>query len=365
MLNSAQPPPLPRTRRGTHHTAANYSLAAACLIFVLGLVFSRLASSIDLGLKPDQVKIFARVMMALVSLLSITGVVAGIYALFGISRHGTRGLLGKGLSGALLNLLLAILLANSFVRGRTQMQAQRQMNDAMTNLFDNVDSDFSDFDAAADRIAKTRTALEKAAAVAPSHDAAVARATAAFMGRIQTETVKFAVHGQALRDAEVLNAATATNRLVLADRRKIVEQFRTANEQLHTLLKQSEELFIEELDHHQLPASFRREVLRGMRTGLSHTQPPSLKIRATDSQLADLFTGVLDLLDQHWGRWQYLPDEDVISFEDDSVGEAYAELLEEIDRVVEEQAAAEAELLEAQRRVIDAGRSRRSGNAQQ
>ena len=111
----------PRTASFSHHAA---TLSWVCpiitiIIFVL-LIFGR--------------QIIARKIIALVAsgvlCLVVVGLIFGIVALFGISKHGTKGILVPAIVGIIINGLLLSFVVASFVTSRARAMHQHGGIDA-------------------------------------------------------------------------------------------------------------------------------------------------------------------------------------------------------------------------------------------
>lgn len=116
-MNTAHPPPLPGSK-SAHHAAATFSVIAFLVALVVTVVIGRLGHPTEWNADPAMVRFVSIVSVVLVCGLFGSGIVAGIIALGGIPRHGTRGLLVRGLSGLLLCSLMCVVFVTNFVGGR-------------------------------------------------------------------------------------------------------------------------------------------------------------------------------------------------------------------------------------------------------
>ncbi len=92
------------------HQAAKLSWACPIIVFVL------VAFGGQVG---------ARVIIELIALLLIiVGLASGVIALFGISRHGPKGILAPAMVGIILNGLLLFIFVTNFRAARARAQPQ-------------------------------------------------------------------------------------------------------------------------------------------------------------------------------------------------------------------------------------------------
>jgi hypothetical protein len=102
--------PTPPKTASFPHQAAKLSWVCPIIVFLL-LMFSR--------------QIGARVIIELVALLLIVvGLIFGIVALFGISKHGTKGILAPAIVGIILNGLLLFIFITNFMTARARALQQ-------------------------------------------------------------------------------------------------------------------------------------------------------------------------------------------------------------------------------------------------
>jgi hypothetical protein len=109
--------PTPSKTTSFSHQAAKLSWVCPILLFVL-LMFKR------------QIGAPALITDLLGLLLIVVGSTSGIVALFGISRHGTKGILAPALVGILINGLLLSIFIMNFMAARERAIQQRGSSDA-------------------------------------------------------------------------------------------------------------------------------------------------------------------------------------------------------------------------------------------
>lgn len=348
MNHHPHPPTLPAVD-SFNHRAARFSLVALLSALVLGFALDQVFSRQLISLEPEVRRPLAIGVATVVVCILASGAIAGIIALCGIARHGTRGLLLKGVTGTVLCTLTGFVYVTNFNSARDRAQSRADLHEAMTNLLGTTEAEIDDLDAIASRLENSQSALDRAAANASGPEAAAMRASSAYMAIIRKATEDFTVKAQALQAAAVLDPSTLEKREDLADRTRIVTEFLNGNLAFTEIIRSGEALFTAELDKQKPDEKMREAVLTGFKNAFSRSQPLSLKIREADTQLANDFLAVLKLLDTEWGNWEYDEDAEQINFEEDAASEAYTALLTRIGTVAEEQTAAQLRLIEVQR----------------
>jgi len=118
---SSNIPPLPTvpSRQSFFHQAATVSAFAPLFLVLLQLVSLGCFSS----LSPDVARPAHEFFAVVIGLVLLGGIVLGIIALFGISRHGTKGLLVKALVGILVPVLLILAALPAVAEAHRMQQA--------------------------------------------------------------------------------------------------------------------------------------------------------------------------------------------------------------------------------------------------
>src|SRR2546427_492399 len=96
----------PTQTTGFPHQAAKASWASAVIVFLLLMFGGRTGAKVIIE------------MIAL--LLLVVGLVLGVIALFGIRKHGTRGILAPALAGILISGLLVFIFVTNFLAARAK-----------------------------------------------------------------------------------------------------------------------------------------------------------------------------------------------------------------------------------------------------
>jgi hypothetical protein len=104
-MDASKPPSQPIA---LSHQAAKASWASAVIVFFLLMFGNRTGAKVAVEL------------IALV--LLVAGFILGVVALFGIRKHGTRGILAPALLGILINGLLLFVFVTNFLAARARVQ---------------------------------------------------------------------------------------------------------------------------------------------------------------------------------------------------------------------------------------------------
>ena len=123
MNNPTLPPIIPaRPRHSIFHQAATASAFAPLVAIGITIVASAGGTSLD-----HQSQRPAALIAAIASsIIILLGLLCGIVALFGIRRHGKKGILVKALCGIIVPVLLSALAIPNFMAARAQAIKKRQ-----------------------------------------------------------------------------------------------------------------------------------------------------------------------------------------------------------------------------------------------
>src|SRR6266481_662331 len=123
MSNLTLPPRIPsETRSSIFHQAATASAFAPLIAIALTVFSSAGRTNLDL----QSQRPVALIVGIVSSILILIGLVCGIVALFGIRRHGKKGILTKALWGIIIPLLLSGLAIPNFMAARSQAIKNKQ-----------------------------------------------------------------------------------------------------------------------------------------------------------------------------------------------------------------------------------------------
>jgi hypothetical protein len=122
MIEPTLPPKLPSPKNSFFHQAATASAFAP--VIGLGVTFISVGARSGLNSQSEQTVAFT--VGIAVSIIMLMGFICGIIALFGIRKHGTKGILGKSLCGIIVPLLLTGLAVPNFMAARSRAIQNKQ-----------------------------------------------------------------------------------------------------------------------------------------------------------------------------------------------------------------------------------------------
>ena|ERR1035441_4906562 len=106
---SPNPPPLPPTKKPFAFQAAQASILAPLISIGIGIV-------VNVGLGSQTTPMAKIITSSLCTLLIGSGLILGICALFGIPRHGRKGILGRAVVGIVVNGLFLVFMGLAVMR---------------------------------------------------------------------------------------------------------------------------------------------------------------------------------------------------------------------------------------------------------
>jgi hypothetical protein len=291
--------------------------------------------------------------------------VFAIVALCGISRHGKRGLLGRGLAGAVINgvLVLAMVVGAVTAVGRRvqgRREAAKEVQSASRELRESVgknyDPDVGITNDGTQQLGEYRSKLDSAAKKTSGKDALSLQALSAYMGRIQAEAKKFSVAADKLTQAEVVNLGTLKEKNQIAERRQVVQDFLVANKIFKEALAKQDEILKEELLARKLKPAQVEEMMVPFRRSQAPLLKKAMAIRETDDKLGQYFLKLLDIAEAQWGQFRHDKATATTVFENDAAAEEFNALVAEVQDVADEQTRLQGELIKLQKLLAEAQR---------
>ncbi|HUA37814.1 MAG TPA: hypothetical protein VMA35_05365 [Candidatus Sulfopaludibacter sp.] len=345
------PPPLPETPgRAAARRAAWLGLLASLLAMLIGAVGVLLA----LKSKSSAIPIIAS---GAGLLLVMAGLIMGILGLCGVREHGPRGILGAGTTAVTINSLLLILIFTGLtlelnnkilkrsqyeqeVRGTVQdiqAKAKRSFNPrtGITNV------DFNGLD-------RLQTQFNYAAQTLSGDDARIAQVMAAHVARLETAMKKYDAAATALRKARVLDLSGLDDEKQIAARRQIVQDFLVANDNVKSVVSNSEANIRADLIRLEVAPARQEITLDAFHSKAAPRSVLILRIRACDDQIGQSTLTILSSLETQWGKWHYDPVTKTVRFQDAETQYSYRQALGEIKLAGYEQIATQRELLNLQ-----------------
>ena len=147
-----------------------------------------------------------------------------------------------------------------------------------------------------------------------------------------------------LKEAQVLQFTGVTRKEELRSRRDVVQRYAAANDRVRAVATNSSTFFRTELQRLGASPESIEKSTREMEQATREQNRLVLAIRNSDTRMMTGMTGVLDLLENNWGKWK--SDSELVTFEDTALARKYNALIQEI------QAAGEAQI-SAQRKLVN------------
>jgi hypothetical protein len=123
---SPKPPPLPVSGKPFAFQAAQASLFAPLVAIGMSMV-------VNVGMGNQAAPLVKIITGSLCVLLIVLGFVFGIVALFGVRRHGKKGILGRAIAGVCINgILVALMLVSipGFMAAAKRAKEMRQQQNS-------------------------------------------------------------------------------------------------------------------------------------------------------------------------------------------------------------------------------------------
>lgn len=345
------PPPLPPALSrpsGIVHQIARASVQAP----LMGLVVAFIAFAF---LRTSSDKLIPLVIAAIAMVLAGVGVICAGIGFVGMSRHGTRGLLGWSLGGFALG---GFVLASGFGAIKEVQKAQRTQaalrdikaaSDQYRNdLRRSFDPENGITNTSLDKIDRMKESFDKAAQQSSGSDAAIAKAMSAHFSRTRAAMEKYNLAVEALKAAAVLNPVDLTNRNQFAPRREVVDRFLRANDELKLFVSESENLILADLKRLNVSQRQRDGFMVGYHRKAGEVNLLVLKVRRCDTALGNALLGGLKILEERWGRWDYDTTDEKIKFADDAAVAAYTQVLAAMQDAGAEQVRLQQEIIALQ-----------------
>jgi len=151
-----------------------------------------------------------------------------------------------------------------------------------------------------------------------------------------------------LQDNRVLDMSNVEGKEQLAEKKDIVRGFMDSNEQFRRFSSNSANVYKEELEKAKVSESTLASEMAAFRTSSAKARTKVLAIRETDRRLGEAMLGLLSLLEENWGKWNYNPEKKKIFFGGNKTLIQYNAFMEEIGAAATEQRRIQQELAGSQ-----------------
>lgn len=337
-LHSAPPPTPPE--KCFARQAALASLAAPVLAILVAAAVHVAASG------SGQMSPIVRIISGLICLILIViGLVLGILGLCGIRQHGPRGILGVGAAGVTLNGLLLAFVVIGFIGGLSNRlkshQATRELKATVQQIQENAKNSYNSETGITNLDVKSvdrlRSQFDSAAQTMSGDDALIAKVMSAYVKRMESAAQDYQQAAADLRNAKVLSLQTLTDKNQIQYRRLVVQAFVTANDKLEGVISNGVTDIQADLTRLQVSPENAGAAIEGFRSRADVQTPILLKIRGCDDRMGQAMLGVLDLLQNNWGKWKYDSAANTVNFDDPAAENSYEQMVVAIKRAGEEQ----------------------------
>ena len=345
----ATPPPIPFANRFMRQ-AAHASLIGPILAIVISL--ARLATQKQMDAATLQT---VNVIVAGVSgFLVLSSLILAIVALLMSGRHGHQGVPGQALGGLILNgalIGLTLLAIPALNRMKARAKANSDARAALRELQDGTKKELrgdKDVAPATERLGKAQKAVEDLAAQSGGDRARALRASGQYLQRMQEAAKAYTAALKTLQDNRVLDMSNVEGKEQLAEKKDIVRGFMDSNEQFRRFSSNSANVYKEELEKAKVSESTLASEMAAFRTSSAKARTKVLAIRETDRRLGEAMLGLLSLLEENWGKWNYNPEKKKIFFGGNKTLIQYNAFMEEIGAAATEQRRIQQELAGSQ-----------------
>jgi hypothetical protein len=350
-MNPSIVPPEQQNKPSFSSQLALASLAAPLLaigIKVLGSV----------GFQGSDHSSQAMLILELVALaLIVVGIFAGIFALAGIPTHGTRGILGRGITGLVLNCLLMLIAAANLFVGYSKKTAQSRAtfqhlqssaDDLSSNLKNNFDPKKGITNVDLGKMDRLRNEMKSASTNLSGEDAQLASVMAAYFDRIGNSMKNYEAAVNRLRVAQVMSHFDSADKDQFAPRREIVQHFLQANSAIKNVIVNAEDSIRADLIKAHLSEAHIQNVMDGYHSSAAPLNTITLKIRECDDKLGNAMLDAFNTLESSQGHWRFDAAKEKLIFSDEEVRLAYNKSINAINAAAQEQVKWQSKLIAVQ-----------------
>jgi hypothetical protein len=282
----------------------------------------------DLNGNP-MVKIIALASLGVFTLLLVLSLVLSIVGLAAIPSHGRQGLLGRSLCGLLLSGLVLLLIATNFISGRREAIRARTLDRSpSTTATDRNGSE------------NNRNHSVPQPPIAPNAAAGhplLAKAIDAQNKKLQAIIKDYLAASKGLQDPFILEMNGVTRREQLAARKELLKKFIAANDKWMAFLETDERTLRENLESLKVPRASVDMAMKQYHQAIASTQDVQLNIRETDRRLGVALMGMLGVLEQNWGQWNYNATRKKVDFNQPAMLDKYLKFRDDMEAAAHEQ----------------------------
>lgn len=331
------PPPLPKPQPSAAHQCAKCSLVAPLIAILLSAAIRAAFTPV-----PPVVLIVSGL---LAILFFIIGFITAIIGLCGIRESGSRGLLGRGIAGLLINGLFLIFCSlaaiNGFQKAVTSRQLVTDLHTDTQELQANAKQSYNpktgitniDFKS----LDRLQSDFNTAAQTTSGDDALVFQALSRYTAQMRSDLEKYHEAAAQLRTGHILTTSNLTDKTQIESRRELVQNFLTANQDLMHTTTNSADSIREDLENLKIPPAKIDSLMVRFNAKFAPRRDLEMQIRVCDDHIGQSMLTILDLLESDWGRWHYNAVNRKIYFNNPASLETYQNSLEAIHIAGKEQ----------------------------
>jgi len=345
---SPGPPPIPLASRFARQ-AAHASLIGPVLAIAINLARLAIHKQMDAATATTVNLIVGGVS----GFLILSSLILAIVALLMPRRYGRQGVVAPALGGLILNGALIGLTALAipvFNRIKARAKANSEAQQAMRELQDGTRRELrgdTDVQPVAERLGKAQKAVEDLASQSGGDRARALRASSQYLQRMQQAAQGYSTALKTLQDSRVLDMSNVERKEQLAERKDIVRSFMDSNEEFRRFSSNSASIYKEELEKAKVSQGALASELAAFRTSSAKAKTKVLAIRETDRRLGEAMLGILDLLEENWGKWNHDPKKMKLLFAGTRTLNQYNAFMQEINAAATEQKRIQEELAAA------------------
>jgi hypothetical protein len=345
------PPPLPQKPNGKSwaHNAALASLLAPLLfillVITLGVVVTTNSAS------PQTAHALGMITGGSSVVLLMVGIGSGIAALCGIPRYGKQGILGRSITGLVVNGLLVVVCVAGMVvtlqKATKKRQAQKESAEGLRNAANELQDDFrksydpekgiTNIAGSSERLDRYGKKIADASRNLSGDDATVMQTMSTYLKDFQVILKKYEDAAKKYASGEVLDVSNLRSKDEIEPRREIVRELMSANTELKQYMANSEKTIRASLEKGNVSPSMIEATLQGYRSKAAARTKLNLQVRDCDQRICDGALGALNVIESEWGRWTYNAKKNQINFSSDEAREAYNKFIDEIGTAGKEQ----------------------------
>jgi hypothetical protein len=347
------PPPLPGEKKSYAVGMALASLILTAIGFVLNVVLDKKTGA--------SLASTGKVIGAGVALLMVvTGIALAAVALVRMRREQRAKVIGLSFFSLGISAVLIVGVFMEFAKGvKRGMQeaaekrritqeiqtSSRELQQEARSSFDPVHGitnvDTSKFD-------KLNRQMKEASRTLTGEDAIIAQVMSKHLDRIQAQLKAYEAAVKPFLAAGIFDTQKLTDKSQIEEKRQIVRTFLKQNGDLREAVMEAEKSIRADFAKTSVSAQNIEATMEGYHRKAAPQTALTVKIRDCDDKLGNAALGVLDLLENSWGKWKFDAERNKVRFENALDLEAYNGFVREVHQVSQEQLALQKRLVNQQ-----------------